>query len=721
MRGLLTLLWGINPPKEQVRKVLVVCSGELNLCVRMVDHVQQQYPNAQFTYVAPGSYVSFLCLTGCVCTIAELKRRKLRSLLSHRRQQYDVTVLMLSGAPIFRMTKLWALLTNYRVLMIYDELLDFFPCTPRYHSKVLSLLLWRLRENEWRIPIVQMFRRIGPLQGSRSGISSHRLYQKWIEKHEVQEQDSHRMLSEIQSFDYQPRISIITPVYNSDARWLESCIESVRNQSYAHWELCICDDGSTEPHVRRILADFEKLETRIKIEYSPTNQGISAASNEAISLATGEFIGLLDHDDELSPNALYEVVRLLQKHPEADIIYSDEDKLEPDGTRSEPFFKPDWSPEYLLSCMYTSHFTVYRRQQVIGTGGFRTGLDGSQDYDLMLRLVERTKNIFHIAKILYHWRKSPSSAAALAEAKPYSAEATRRALKEHMERRGITASVLDSGRPNYYRVRPKIVGQPLVSIIIFANNDLHALRRCRESIGNKTYYQNYEVIVGDTKSSDMTSKKDLTTPPCKVIRLFEPVNVSRFNNLAAQQAQGSYLVFLNGNTEVIATEWVTAMLEFCQLEEVGAVGAKLCYPQGYIEHAGTVLCAERVGTPSHRYFPQSAPGYFNSLACVRNYSAVSATCMMVRRDIFELAGGFDENIPCVFNDVDFCLRVRQAGFRIVWTPYAELYHHHSPAHSGPLNTKEIDHLKKRWGTSLAHDPYYSPNLTQDYADFRLRS
>ncbi|HZR31482.1 MAG TPA: glycosyltransferase [Terriglobales bacterium] len=545
-------------------------------------------------------------------------------------------------------------------------------------------------------------------------------YRRWIELRESQFWPSKVIGEELKQFSYCPTLSIIMPVYNVRKDYLEKAINSVRDQVYGNWELCICDDASTQEHIRPYLETLKLQDPRIKVLFSEHRGGISAASNRALELASGDFVGFLDHDDELSSAALFEVVKLLQEHPEADVIYSDEDKLEPSGERSDPFFKPDWSPEYLLSCNYVCHFGVYRKKCVDEVGGFRSGFDGSQDYDLVLRIAERTHNIFRIPKILYHWRKAEGSTATTALAKNFSTDAGLKALREHMQRCGIGGSVLNDGQPNRYRVRPEIAEQPLVSIIIPTKDGVPVLKRCLQSIESKTTYPNYEILIIDNGSTKPETSRYFETLRHRVIRLVEPFNFSRLNNVGVQHANGSYLVFLNNDTEVISPEWINAMLELCSVKEVGIVGAKLYYPNRSIQHAGVVLGIKGVAGHSHKYFPGRNRGYFDSLVCIRNYSAVTAACMMVRRDVFDAVGGFDEELRVAFNDVDFCLRARQKGFRIVWTPYAELFHHESATRGRALDEKEVEFMKRRWGAALLHDPYYNPNLTLDHENFSIR-
>jgi GT2 family glycosyltransferase/2-polyprenyl-3-methyl-5-hydroxy-6-metoxy-1,4-benzoquinol methylase len=590
-------------------------------------------------------------------------------------------------------------------------------------NAVLNSRGWKLldRYRMARLRTRQAFAKaLRAVPSRRRTVTSISAYQHWIEACERPAFDAARMLQAIAKFSYTPKISIVTPVYNTRLDHLQRAVASVKDQVYGNWELCICDDASPAAHIRPYLETIAAEDARIRVVLSDTNEGISGASNRALALASGEFVGLLDHDDELAPNALFEAVNLLQDHPEADVIYSDEDKLEPDGTRSDPFFKPDWSPEYLLSCMYTCHFGVYRKEHLDAIGGFRRGFEGSQDYDLMLRISELTRSVFHVPKVLYHWRKSPSSTAAASSAKDYSTEAGRKALAEHFERTGIPAIVLNEELPNRYRVKFAIKGEPLISIIIPTKDSVNLLKQCIDSIDTLTDYRRYEVLVVDNNSGSPRTKEYFSQLRHRVVPFPEPFNFSRINNHAVRQAKGDYLVFLNNDTEVISREWLTAMLEFCQFPDVGVVGAKLLFPNNTIQHAGVVLGLGGIAGHGHKFFPAHSRGYFDSLFCTRNCSAVTAACMMVRRDAFAKVGGFDENLSVAFNDVDFCIRIRRARYRIVWTPYALLYHHESVSRGYALDPREVGYMQQRWAEELLNDPYYNPNLTLQRPDYGLR-
>lgn len=539
-------------------------------------------------------------------------------------------------------------------------------------------------------------------------------YAQWAESCEAQRYDRDRAIERINQFAYAPILSIILPVYDTEPEHLRKALDSVMNQYYPNWELCICDDGSVAGHVRGMLEQYRDRDARIKVVFSDSNAGIARASNRALGMATGEFIGLLDHDDELTPDALYEVAVTLQE-TDADLVYSDEDRLDEKGRRTEPAFKPAWSPDLLLSCMYLGHFCVYRKSIVDRIGGFRPDFDRSQDYDLALRFTEATTKIAHIPKILYHWRKVASSASGLSAARSKVIEAGRRALQSALSRRRIDGEVEAENVYGFYRVRRNIKTGGLVMIIIPTRDGVKLLRPCIASIESKTAYPNYEILIVDNGSQDRATLDYLKRSPHRVIRLDEPFNFSRLNNAAAREAAGDYLLFLNDDTEVISAEWMSAMVEQARRADAGAVGAKLLYPDGRIQHAGIILGAG--GTAGHAHSGVdgfSAAGYLNYPSTIRNYSAVTGACLMIRRDVFLNAGGFDqESFPVSFSDVDLCLRLRERGYLIVYTPYAMLYHRESATRGRRRYPQEEAALRARWRSELISDPYYNPNLSAD--------
>jgi GT2 family glycosyltransferase len=543
-------------------------------------------------------------------------------------------------------------------------------------------------------------------------------YSGWASRCEQLRYNKQREIQVIAALAYTPIISIVMPTYNSPPEYLHAAIQSVTGQYYPHWELCICDDASPNAEVRDILRTYAENDPRIKITLAEQNTGIGGASNRAIALATGEYIGLLDHDDVLTPDALLEVVYALQTE-RADFVYSDEDKLDTDGSRCDPFLKPGWSPDLLLTCMYTGHFSVYRRTIINEIGGFRVTVDGSQDYDLVLRFTERAETVIHVPKILYHWRKIPGSAAASIEAKPYAYLAAQRALTDALERRRIDGKVefVENG-PGYYHVRRTLKSVPSISILIPTRDRRELLERCIDSIERQTDYHNYEIIIIDNESREATTLAYLDESRHRVVRVAGAFNYSRLNNVGAREAKGDYLLLLNNDTEVLTPNWLTAMLEQAQRPEVGAVGAKLLYPDGLIQHAGVILGLGGIASHAQRYVDgYTGTGYFNYANSIKNYSAVTGACLMIRRDVFEQEGGLNEQqLPINFNDVDLCLRLRQRGYLIVYTPLAMLRHHESATREPIVDEAGHRYMLERWGEELLRDPYYNPQFDLTAAD-----
>ncbi|MGH2447356.1 MAG: glycosyltransferase [Chloroflexota bacterium] len=542
-------------------------------------------------------------------------------------------------------------------------------------------------------------------------------YQRWVAGCEARRYNPDRLKSRLDSLSSHPTICVIMPVYDSDERFLRAAIESVLHQSYENWELCICDDASPQQHIRDVLREYAAADRRIKLAFNNVNAGIARASQRALGLANGEFIALLDHDDELTPDALTEVAHSLQTTG-ADVLYTDEDKRDVNGKRREPFFKPAWSPDLLLSCMYLGHLTVYRKELVDSVGGFRGDLDGSQDYDLALRVTERTDRIAHLPMILYHWRQLPGSAAADPDAKNYALSAAKRALQDAMSRRGVDAEVDSANSAGPYRVRRAVAPTARVSIILPTRNRVHLLARCIDSIEATTDPSLYEIIVVDNGSDDPRLATYLSRSRHRVIRDDGPFNHSRLNNLAAVEADGDYVLLLNNDTEALKSGWLNAMVEHAQRPEVGAVGALLLYPDSSIQHAGVVLGVGGVAGHAFRFADSSVPGYFNLSHAVRNCSAVTGACLLMRRDLYLEMGGLDESrLPVAYNDVDLCLRLRRRGFLIVTTPYAVLRHHESISRGREVIESERHLVRDLWLSEIAADPYYNPNLSLAREDF----
>ena len=542
-------------------------------------------------------------------------------------------------------------------------------------------------------------------------------YKRWIAKNETY--DIRAVKMEIDSFTYKPKISVITPVYNVDSKWLDRCIKSVTSQFYENWEFCLYDDASTDKKTVKCLESWRNYDPRIKISFGKTNKHISGASNSALGMATGEFVALLDNDDTLSSFALFEVVKLLNTDRNVKYIYSDEDKIDKNENRAEPFFKPDWSPDLLLSCGYTNHLSIYEKKIIEEVGGLRTAYSASQDYDLVLRVIERLKDteIVHIPKILYHWRSIPGSTARDPLAKEGKVIVNaKRAIEDSLKRRGISGNVVDGLWPSSYRVKRQIKGNPLVSIIIPTKDRLKFLKKCIESIKDKTTYKNYEIVVVDNGSTDTETVEYINGLPYEVIVLGGEFNFSKMNNIAAQKAQGDYLVFLNNDTEVITGDWIESMLEHAQRKKVGAVGCKLVYPNKSIQHAGVVLGMSPdpvTGVAGHIYngLGCESRGYFGMVNVIRDCSAVTAAAMMMRKAVFDKVGGFNEELRVCYNDVDLCLRLREKGYLVVYTPYAELYHYESISRGLGVDRKEAEYMLTHWKGTIKNDPYYSPNLS----------
>jgi glycosyltransferase involved in cell wall biosynthesis len=556
-------------------------------------------------------------------------------------------------------------------------------------------------------------------------------YSVWIKKNEPDSNAlmGQKMLSD--SFHLKPKISIITPVYNPDRKCFVEMLESVMSQTYGNWELCLAD-ASTFPYVREIIDSYaERERSKIKVLYLKNNYGISENSNRAISLASGEYMALLDHDDTLAPFALFEAVKAINESPDVDFIYSDRDKVTNDGVRFDPFFKPDWSPDYLLSQNYVCHLNVFSRDIIKKVGGFR-GYDGSQDYDLVLRVTEATGRIIHIPKILYHWKVTSGSAAGDSEAKPYAYEAAVRALQDSVNRRGWKATVTQGLTRGLYRVWFHVDRLQKVSIIIPTKDNVEILRRCVDSILQKTTYTNYEIVIVDNKSRENATFNYYATlkdnKKISLLRYDKPFNFSEINNFGVSQTNAEYVLFLNNDTEVITENWLDLMVGFAQRKETGAVGVKLLYPNDTIQHAGLILDERGNVKRSHRGYPRFSLGYAGRIMSVQNVAAVAAACMLMRREVFDEVGGFDPEFVIAHGDIDLCLKLLERGYLIVYEPHAELYHHESYTRGYEDTPEKVERLKKetelllkKRGYMLKNaDPYFNPNLTAENEDYSIR-
>ncbi|MGC6768402.1 glycosyltransferase family 2 protein [Enterococcus sp. LJL51] len=558
-------------------------------------------------------------------------------------------------------------------------------------------------------------------------------YRAWMTQNETETiRDWEKALA---SLTDQPLVSIIMPVYNVEPKWLVRCIESVQNQVYRNIELCICDDASTNPEIKKIIESFSEKDPRIKAVFRSENGHISVASNDALNLATGEFVALLDNDDELSVNAIFEIVKEINNQPDVDLIYSDEDKIDQEGARFEPHFKPEWSPDLLMGTNYISHLSVFRTKILKEIGGFREGVEGAQDYDLVLRFTEiiPESHIKHIPKVLYHWRVLPGSTALSQKEKDYASDGGLKALRDALSRRKLNGTIQPGIAPGFYDVAYEVIDEELVSIIIPTRNGYDDVKTCVDSIIEKTTYPNYEIVIADNESDDpkmdelYKGYKNKLGERFIVEEIDIPFNYSKINNIAAANSNGKYVLFLNNDTQVIAEDWMTRMVSYAQFDRVGCVGAKLYYPDKTIQHAGVIMGLGNVAGHGHHYFPNGDIGYFGQLYLDVDYLAVTAACVLLKKADFEAVGGFDEEFTVAFNDVDLCMKVYELGRYNVWAHQAELYHFESKSRGYETTPEKLQRfegekklLQKKWQTYIDHDPFYSPHLTRGTGNFTIR-
>ncbi len=558
-------------------------------------------------------------------------------------------------------------------------------------------------------------------------------YAFWFDKNYPKESDRKHYSENSNKLLVQPKFSIVLPVYNTNPAYLKLAIESVKNQFYSNWELCIADDASTNSDTLDLLNSY-KNEPKIKIHFSSQNQHISGCSNHALALSEGDFICFLDHDDELAPNALYENAVAINKNPDADILYSDEDKINENGFHEQAYFKPDWCPDSFLARNYFGHFVCIKKQLLTQIGEFRIGFEGAQDYDLLLRATEQAKQIIHIPNILYHWRMHPASTAVNEEAKPYAFNAGVKALEEALTRRQVKGSVsIIDGLPGFYHVNYHIEHYDKVSILMPTKNNEELCEVALQSIFNKTTYPNFEIILIDNNSDTesffawVKQWKEKEPERFKYVRDEGGFNFSRLMNVGSKLAIGKYLLLLNNDTEVIAPEWMENMVKMAQRKSIGVVGSKLIYPNETIQHAGVIIGLGGIAGHTFVGFPREASGYFHYLKCVNNYAAITAACCMVRKEIFDEVNGFNEALAVEFNDIDFCLKVKTKGYDNVYLPLVELYHYESISRGHPHKNKkayqqhlnDVKYFESQWKHYIEHDPCYNPHLSLIFTDFRL--
>ena len=553
-------------------------------------------------------------------------------------------------------------------------------------------------------------------------------YDRWVKTFDtLSESDREAIRTHIVGLRYKPLISVIMPVYETPEWALTAAIDSVRNQLYPHWELCIADDASMAPHIAEVLRRAAKDDSRIRWIRREKNGHISAASNSALSLASGEFVALMDHDDLLSQHALYEVAVALNKNPSLDIIYSDEDQIDASGRRQMPYFKTDWNIDLLLGHNMISHLGVYRRALLESVGGFREGFEGSQDYDVALRCADATvpDRICHIPTILYHWRRSHGPASFSEGQLKGCSQAALRAISEHLDRcNELGEAKPHPVLPHWSRViRPVPTPAPLVSLIVPTRDRADLLGMCVSGLLDHTDYPAVELLIVDHASERPETFKLFdqlkSDPRVRILPHSGPFNYSAINNMAVAQARGSIVGLINNDIDVINSDWLSEMVALAVLDDVGAVGAKLLYPDARVQHAGVVLGVGGVANHFHHLAKRSDVGYFGRNVLTSSVSAVTAACLIVRKSVFDEVGGLNEtDLAVAFNDIDFCLKVMKQGYRNVWTPHAELYHHESAsrgAEDTPEKTerfrREMDYMLKTWGPELAHDPFYNENFS----------
>ncbi|AOV17569.1 hypothetical protein BJI67_11305 [Acidihalobacter aeolianus] len=549
-------------------------------------------------------------------------------------------------------------------------------------------------------------------------------YQLWIRYYDkLDESDKTAIRNHIAGWESTPLISVIMPVYNPPVEYLRKAIESVRQQLYPNWELCIADDASVDPEVGDLLRRYAALDDRIKLTFREKNGHISAASNSALALAAGEFVALLDQDDVLAESALYWVAHEIILNPHAQLIYSDEDKLNADGERKDPYFKPAWNPELLLGQNYICHLAVFRRERMLDIGGLREGMEGSQDWDLALRFSEglAADQILHIPAVLYHWRVHAESTAASITAKPYAVRTAEKAVGDHLQRLGERSSLEPVCGGAYLLPHFTVQGAPMVSLIIPTRDHVDVLRACIESL-QKTRYPHYEIIVVDNQSCETETLAYLNALKhegrARVLRYDRPFNYAALHNWVVPQAQGEFVCLLNNDVEVITPDWLTDLLALAQRDGVGAVGAKLLYPDGSVQHAGVVTGIGGVAGHLHIRFPADSCGYAGRAALVQDFSVVTGACLLVRKVHWSSVDGMTETLSVALNDVDFCLKLREMGLRNVWMPAARLYHHESKSRGSDFDPAKLErfaleraYMQWRWGHTLMDDPAYNPNLS----------
>ena len=557
-------------------------------------------------------------------------------------------------------------------------------------------------------------------------------YGPWYENYRAKEEELERQ----RRYRWKEPVtfSIVVPAYKTPENFLRQMMDSVQQQTYPHWELCIANGSPEDEVMAGVLKEYTDSDPRIKVQELKENLGIAGNSNAALKMASGDFVGLLDHDDLLAPNALFEVARMLEKNRDAEVIYTDEDKVTMDlSEHFQPHLKPDFNLDLLRSNNYICHFTVIKRSIVEQVGGFRKEYEGAQDYDFIFRCTEAAKAVAHVPEILYHWRVHAASTADNPTSKMYAYESGKRAIEDHLTRRNTAGQVSLKKDLGFYRVTYPVQKQELVSIVIPNKDQKETLEKCLNSIYGKSTYSNYEIIVVENNSTEketfeyykaIDGKKNT-----RVIYWDLEFNYSAINNFGIANAKGDYIICLNNDIEVITPGWIEELLGTCQRGEVGIVGSRLYYPDDTIQHAGIVVGIGGIAGSMFVGMKRGHGGYLHKADLMQDLSAVTAACMMVKKEAFEKAGGFEEKLAVAFNDVDFCLKVKQAGYLVVYDPYVEMYHHESKTR-GTEDTKEkvhrfqteIEYMRGHWTDILKNgDPCYNKNLSLSKWNYSLKS
>ena len=585
----------------------------------------------------------------------------------------------------------------------------------------------KIKEKGWRVTWIEMKRYM--VMGTAA--EPENLYQIWIEKNEPTKEELQEQKNT--KFKINPKISIIIPMYNTPVNFFEELVDNLIGQTYSNWELCLAD-GS--PEENKELEKIYKKDERIKYKFIGENKGIAGNTNEALSLVTGDFVALLDHDDLLPLFSLYEIVKCINENPDAEFIYTDEDKFEKlGGKRYDPYFKSDFAPDTLRANNFICHFSVFKKELMDKLGGFRSEYDGAQDYDILLRMSEETNKIVHIPKILYHWRvHALSTAKAGGTAKPYAYEAGIKAIQDHINRLGLKGTVEQGNTLGTYKINYEVIGNPKVSIIIPNKDYINTLKVCLNSLKKLTTYENYEIIVVENNSEESETfeyyKKIDGKDKIKVVYFPEKeFSYSKIINFGVKNSTGDYIIQLNNDTELMTPNWIQEMLGFAQREDVGAVGVELFYPDNTIQHAGIIIGIGGVAGHVFKNLPKGIHGYFSKDAMIQNLSAVTAACIMTPKSIYDDVDYMDEKFKVAFNDVDFCLKIREKGKLIVYNPFVQFKHYESKSRGFEDTPEkkerfqaEIDRFHDKWQSVLDKgDPYYNINLRLDNDQCAIRT